>query len=654
MTNASSQHNVIPSSWRSKSPGISEFTTLINLFEGPALLVDRIRNQVICANSHFCQLTAFAQMEVIGNKITDLIPDFAQLDLSDGTKTETLLNRRQREPIEVMTTMAPMDTPSSWVLLTLIPLADHMHNQAKALREDPLLKSFHEMANLTAQPDLNTALSQAIQLGRSLLNADLISIYKADSQFPQLRKIASSEDTDSKDLPEVISSADLIRLREPILWQPGKRVAAELHRNARIAGLNYLASIPLGQAGAWFGLLAIGDHQSMPVDNILKLTEIIATQISSTVQHYIVLTNYNDTIQKNKKTLMIQSSIAENAQEGVIILNPDLTIVDMNPAAELILGYASSEVIEHPAENILIGTETLSTALKSATHGITTQNISNLKLHRRNGQSFPAYVQTVPVQVKDELVGIILFLSDISENEQIRVRTQQLEQRALLGEVTAIFAHEVRNPINNISTGLQLMAMGMAPEDPNQELISRLENDCARLTHLMETVLTFSRPKEIKMEPTDISVLIQRITERWRPRFSRAKVIPYFSSELENPRVDADPRALEQVFTNLISNAVHAMSDKGGTLSIKISKLNTEIEPPQIELTVSDTGPGIPDDIRDRIFEPFVTTNPQGTGLGLAITKQIITAHRGSINLNSFPGGTVFMIKLPAIMGEGK
>ena len=59
------------------------------------------------------------------------------------------------------------------------------------------------------------------------------------------------------------------------------------------------------------------------------------------------------------------------------------------------------------------------------------------------------------------------------------------------------------------------MAMGMAPEDPNQELISRLENDCARLTHLMETVLTFSRPKEIKMEPTDISVLIQRITERW-------------------------------------------------------------------------------------------------------------------------------------------
>lgn len=156
------------------------------------------------------------------------------------------------------------------------------------------------------------------------------------------------------------------------------------------------------------------------------------------------------------------------------------------------------------------------------------------------------------------------------------------------------------------------------------------------------------------MEPTDISVLIQRITERWRPRFSRAKVIPYFSSELENPRVDADPRALEQVFTNLISNAVHAMSDKGGTLSIKIGKLNTEIEPPQIELTVSDTGPGIPDDIRDRIFEPFVTTNPQGTGLGLAITKQIITAHRGSINLNSFPGGTVFMIKLPAIMGEGK
>jgi signal transduction histidine kinase len=93
------------------------------------------------------------------------------------------------------------------------------------------------------------------------------------------------------------------------------------------------------------------------------------------------------------------------------------------------------------------------------------------------------------------------------------------------------------------------------------------------------------------------------------------------------------------------------MKTKGGSLAIKTS-LAEDQELPQMEITVSDTGTGIPDEIRNHIFEPFVTTNPEGTGLGLAITKQIITAHRGSIWVNSFPGGTIFHILLPIIKEE--
>ncbi len=94
------------------------------------------------------------------------------------------------------------------------------------------------------------------------------------------------------------------------------------------------------------------------------------------------------------------------------------------------------------------------------------------------------------------------------------------------------------------------------------------------------------------------------------------------------------------------------MKDDGGTLAIKISNGKLDQDPPQFEITVSDTGPGIPDDLRDHIFKPFVSNSPGGTGLGLAITQRIITAHRGSINVNSFPGGTVFTISLPALSIE--
>jgi signal transduction histidine kinase len=239
---------------------------------------------------------------------------------------------------------------------------------------------------------------------------------------------------------------------------------------------------------------------------------------------------------------------------------------------------------------------------------------------------------------------------DISEHEQAKIRTQQLEQRALLGEVTAVFAHEVRNPINNISTGLQLMALSTPQDDPEKrELITRLQQDCNRLTDLMESILTFSRTGNYKFVPLDVHKIVERLLKRWRPRMTRLQIQHHIQVAPDTPSIMGDQRALEQVFTNLISNAVRAMGDNGGMLAVRIgphlapgNKLLTQID-------ISDTGPGIPEEIRERIFDPFFTTDPNGTGLGLSITKQIVTAHKGSIYPTSFPGGTVFHVQIPAL-----
>jgi signal transduction histidine kinase len=101
------------------------------------------------------------------------------------------------------------------------------------------------------------------------------------------------------------------------------------------------------------------------------------------------------------------------------------------------------------------------------------------------------------------------------------------------------------------------------------------------------------------------------------------------------------------VWNNLISNAIQAMDDTGGTLTLKVSPATAPDGGRRVEVSVTDTGPGIPEDVRERIFEPFFTTKRTGTGLGLAITKQIITSHKGSIVVSSIPGGTVFQVQLP-------
>jgi signal transduction histidine kinase len=184
-----------------------------------------------------------------------------------------------------------------------------------------------------------------------------------------------------------------------------------------------------------------------------------------------------------------------------------------------------------------------------------------------------------------------------------------------------------------------------------QDAIARMHNDCARINHLMESVLSYSRSVNSIMKPVNIAELIQRILNRWHPRLARVNVKNYFHVAQDTPHIMGDARSLEQVFTNLISNAVEAMSENGGTLAIRIAASDTITNRPQVEITVSDSGIGIPDEIRERLFEPFVSSKSRGNGLGLAITKRIVTAHQGSIQVNSFPGGTIFHVYLPAVHG---
>ena len=135
-------------------------------------------------------------------------------------------------------------------------------------------------------------------------------------------------------------------------------------------------------------------------------------------------------------------------------------------------------------------------------------------------------------------------------------------------------------------------------------------------------------------------------------RLNNLNINAFFTAEDETPAVSGDPRALDQVFQNLVRNSVDAMEAKGGTLAIRVEPVRNMPARPQVMITVSDDGPGIPDEIRERIFEPFVSTKTQGTGLGLAIIKRIITAHHGWIRVNSFPGATMFEITLNAYKEE--
>jgi two-component system, NtrC family, sensor histidine kinase AtoS len=629
--------------WRGKSPGMIEFGTMMNLLPQAALLFDRGRGIILQVNTELIKLTAFTQNELCGKDIKDLLTELPFESLAPGEELTLLLKRRKRDDLPVVARVNGLDATGQWMLLDFIP-AENIHSDQT---QEKITHNLLALTRLHEEPDLDHAVKKGLEILSSLLDAGLIGIYQAESDQPRLRKLAVFEA--AAVFPEEISSSDLVRLSSPTLWIPGKRVNTDIHRAGRIANLAYLATSPLGDDKALSGLLVVGDQEKQPSEFLIPYIEIAAKYLSSTIQHFILIATVRRENDDLERRLAVNTCVMENTQEAVFVLNPDLTVAQLNPTAEVIFGYGAWEARGQAVENLLIGSEKLISSLVAACSGIPTRNMGNCSLHRRDGQAFPARVEVLPVQKDEQLRAVLVFVIDNSENEQIRTHTQQLENQAELGEITAMFAHEIRNPINNISTGLQLLASRLGEDDPNQEVINKIQSDCSRLDHLMESVLAFSRPMEHRFEPVDVGSLLVRLMDRYRPRMARLNIVPFIQVEENCPKGMGDARALERVFINLINNAIDAMNKGGGTLAIHVSINHTVVNHTQIEVAVSDNGPGIPDDIRERLFEPFLTSKQKGTGLGLAITKRIVTAHQGSIEVNTFPGGTVFHVYLPAI-----
>ncbi|OGO38992.1 MAG: hypothetical protein A2W35_02860 [Chloroflexi bacterium RBG_16_57_11] len=636
-----------------RPPRNDEFDTFLEQLPHAVILVDAQTERVLAANTRFGILTAYTRSELSGMEVRSLLPEW-QAGIIHSTATEERqmvplqpvtqpLIRRNRTQIKVQLLAVLISTKPKRYLI-VAEATDPARWPFEQQRQFKLWNGVTQAIAAIQEDTIEAAIRAAIQAGQYLTEAKFMAIYRLKEQSPQLERYASLGPEEV--FPELLSAHELVYLNQLKIWEAGKRSSSTLHHSARNAGLAYLATAPIGQENAIVGVIALGDEEPAASEYIERAIQLISTTILTIFQRHTWGSNLQGQVNDLAARMLFATALEERTREGVLTLNPDLRIVRMNPAVEIMMGYAGSEVTGQPVEKVLIGPEGLMPALLAAQQGNPTYNLGNVHLYRRYGEAFLALVRIFPVMQADMVEQIIVFITDLNEQEQTRLHTQQLEHRALLGEVTAIFAHEVRNPINNISTGLQLLAMNLPEGDPNQDVIARMLQDSDRLAELIKSVLAFSRPMDYEMEPVDLPLLLKRLIERLRPRITHLNVAYELTAEPDCPPIRGNLRALEQVFSNLITNALQAMGGKGGNLFIKIQPVHHEGHE-YIEVSVADTGPGIPMELQERVFHPFFTTERGGTGLGLAIVKRIITAHKGTIRLTSFPGGTIFHVQIP-------
>ncbi len=632
--------------------GTAEIETLLNNLPQAAVIVNNTSNHICLANSKATELTAYTRSELTEVDYRSLFQVVKIEAMQENGQPNHLkfpspveLIKRGGSKSLVQVNFSALGENNKFSLITF-----ELDEQFRLLKEEEqryhsLWDHLNQISTAMLTTDVDQSLCSLLQTGMELTGASQLSIYLLCSQNPSLHRIALVGSDHA--FPEDISGQDFSYLQAPFLWIKGKRAIIDLHRLAHTSNVSYLASTPVGEANAFIGLLVAVGENSIPSNNLIAQLTYLASQANTTIQSHALSTQLRMDIQEYTAKVLTNNAILDIMEDGVIILTPQLTITSLNPSAEMNLGYATKEVAGEKIGNVLIGSEDLQASFHVVQNEQRIGSIGSLKLFRRNGESFQANLRVIPIINQANLESIIILFHDLSEQEEYRLKNQQLEQRALLGEVTASFAHEVKNPINNIFTGLQLLAINLPQDDPNQKNIARLEEDCERLTSLIKSSLTFVRPMEYKVESIPIGQLISNLLERWRSRLVKLNIKYQIQVDKPVPNIEGDYRALEQVFTNLINNAIESMEATGGMLSIKIRQVIEGNEQAHVEISVSDTGPGIPAELRDKIFEPFFTTKQHGTGLGLAIVKRIVTAHRGSITVNSILGGTNFVLQFP-------
>lgn len=232
----------------------------------------------------------------------------------------------------------------------------------------------------------------------------------------------------------------------------------------------------------------------------------------------------------------------------------------------------------------------------------------------------------------------------IGIEEQLR----RAERLSALGELSAVLAHEIRNPLGSIRGTAEILRDDFRPGDRKYEFLEILVKETDRLNRVVEDFLGLARPVQVERETCDLMAELREVVSLASSEASAAGVRLELS-EAKLPLVRGDREKLRQVFLNLILNGVQA-TPRGGRVVMTAAVVPAgEDSPSVVELAFSDNGAGIAPEFLSRIFEPFFTTKEGGTGLGLAIAQKIIESHGGSLLVTSEPGrGTTFRVKLPA------
>jgi len=350
---------------------------------------------------------------------------------------------------------------------------------------------------------------------------------------------------------------------------------------------------------------------------------------------------------------MLKENIIQSISSGLVALDRHGKIIVFNRGAERIFNIDSSDAIRKNINDII---PFVVPYLKPNNPN----KFSQLSHKGSGGQQIDLLLSISPLQEQDgSKKGEILVLQDTTRIREMEREVKRMENLAVLGELAAGIAHEIRNPLASISGSIQVLDDSLSEEDApiNKRLMEIILREINRLDHLVNDFLRFARPQRPEIEEFDLNQLIMDtlyIFQNSQDRYQHLDIETKFSGPL---RIKSDPQQLKQVLWNILLNACEAMPDTG-VIHVSTDRVTESdgkgksIE--SVRVKAEDNGPGIDPKVMKNMFRPFSTTKKGGSGLGLAIVRRIVEGLGGKVSgENLASGGTAITILLPLSVGEG-
>jgi hypothetical protein len=405
-----------------------------------------------------------------------------------------------------------------------------------------------------------------------------------------------------------------------------------------------IAFRPLGRLGHTLDLLAKGEYEPplIPAHPGADEIGIITSKVNLLGQQLRGAKYDVSDLRGNFERLL------DELEDAVLIFGRDRRLFAASGAVEKFLGRQRQDLLGETITDIFPPNTTLGLLLaQSAQTGRLIRN-RRVPIAQTPGSNPVVSVVLLSVDLVDPKTGgapsgILVRLRDPEATRQIGRQLQTADRLSAISKITGGVAHEVKNPLNAINMHVELVKMKLDTGDFDVgQHLDIIGSEIERLNRVVKTFLDFTRPVELNLTEIPLDRLVQEVADLATPQAAAAGIEITVSQQTDDARLNVDIDLVKQALLNIVVNAIEAMKE-GGQLTL-ISNVRED----QAEIRINDTGPGIPEPMREKIFSLYFTTKKGGSGIGLAMTYRIVQLHDGSVDFVSEPGiGTTFVLHLP-------